>query len=190
MPTRLSRQQLHDLASAGAVAQIQEIERRLSALHAEWPELFLSPTAPVLLVADRKPSTNGAWPPVLKHAAPPPTTPRSEYFTPQLRRLVEQHPTGISTRELGPSFPDKTLDAISVALSSLVARGLLRRVRTGVYAPATARRRAAPVKVKPKKKKSSGTWTPARRALMAAHMRRRHAAGEFVGKTGRKKTAQ
>lgn len=169
----LDRQQLRDLAVDGAVVKLKEMEKLLRAMHAEWPQLFVSQTPPVLLAAPLKAAPtngNGHWPPVVQEAAAPPrstVTDATKGFAPELARLVAQHPRGITIRELAVAFPGRTRNALSVALSGLTNRGVLRRVGTAKYAPAKRRRGGQPKQ----------HWTPAMRKAAGDRMRARHAAG-------------
>jgi len=60
----MTREELHTFAAAGIALKLVAIERELAAFHKEWPELFLSPTAPQLLKAPTKNGSNGHWPPI------------------------------------------------------------------------------------------------------------------------------
>ncbi len=61
----MTRDELHAYAAAGVAAKIATMERELATFHKEWPELFLSATAPQLLKAATKNGSNGHWPPVV-----------------------------------------------------------------------------------------------------------------------------
>jgi len=54
--------ELKALATAGVAVRIQQIEKELATYHREWPDLFLSPTAPQLLKAEPKANGNGHFP--------------------------------------------------------------------------------------------------------------------------------
>lgn len=58
----MTREELHQFAAAGVAQKIAAIEKELSTYHKEWPELFLSATAPQLLKAALKNGNNTHWP--------------------------------------------------------------------------------------------------------------------------------
>jgi hypothetical protein len=90
----MNKHQIRVLAEAGVRPRIEAIERELALYHKEWPEIFLTPTAPQLLKAKRRnghENGNGHWPPVLApEETPAPTTHR------KARRAVQ---TGEHTRQ-------------------------------------------------------------------------------------------
>ena len=74
----MTKEELHRFAADGVRNKIAAMEVELSTYHREWPELFLSATAPVLLKAELKHGSNGngsgPWVPVTiikttRHAA-------------------------------------------------------------------------------------------------------------------------
>lgn len=60
----MTKDELHVFAAAGVAQKIATMEQELATYHKEWPELFLSPTAPQLLKAPTKNGSNGHWPPI------------------------------------------------------------------------------------------------------------------------------
>lgn len=50
----MTKQELHELASWGVRRKLQEMERQLASMHAEFPEAFLSDTPPLLLKAEER----------------------------------------------------------------------------------------------------------------------------------------
>lgn len=45
----MTNEELRELAAAGVSQRIHAIEQQLATYHQEWPELFISPTPPILL---------------------------------------------------------------------------------------------------------------------------------------------
>jgi hypothetical protein len=70
----MNKAELHAFAAAGVAQKVAAIEQELGIYHREWPELFLSPTAPQLLKAPLRTygTGNGHWPIVATkpHEAP------------------------------------------------------------------------------------------------------------------------
>jgi hypothetical protein len=159
----LSRQELHELAEAGARAMVQDMERRLADLYKEWPGLFVSKTPPQLLAPALKAAGsngNGHWPAVLRvpHHDPQDRDQR-------LLAFVARHPDGVKPKIVN-EFLHEGMAATSSAMHRLVKRGLLRRPSNGVFASPTS----APPPPKPRKRVK---WTPAMRKAAAARMRAR-----------------
>jgi pyruvate/2-oxoglutarate dehydrogenase complex dihydrolipoamide acyltransferase (E2) component len=80
----MTKEELHALAAPGVAQKVAAMELELATYQKEWPELFISPTAPQLLKLPRRNGHNGHWPIVVTkvtkkatHAAtaPEPTPP-------------------------------------------------------------------------------------------------------------------
>jgi hypothetical protein len=67
----MNKAELHAFAAAGVAQKVAAIEQELAIYHREWPEMFLSPTAPQLLKAPlRNGNGTGHWPIVATKPAP------------------------------------------------------------------------------------------------------------------------
>lgn len=170
----MTREELHTFAAAGVAQKIAGIERELATYHKEWPELFISVTAPQLLKPALKTgiSSNGHGPTTIA-----PATKRANSSHAATEARIETLRTLLAT---GP----KTLADLTAALAAkgqaLSSTALQKALRHGVNATVTRTDGHFywSVADAPKKPGQRG-WSAAARRKMSLHMKRRWKSGEI-----------
>lgn len=163
----MTKEELHDLATPGVRAKVEALERQLAEYYKGWPELFVR--APQVLAVPNG-NGKGPWPPVL----------RAGSLRQGLLAQVQAHRgAGLSIQDLCAANPHWKPDSLRSELAKLAELGQIQRVAKGRYGPTRRRQNAA---------KGAKGWTPARRAHMAALMRKRHKSGVIA--RGRAKGAR
>lgn len=139
----MTREELHTFAAAGIALKLVAIERELAAFHKEWPELFLSPTAPQLLKAPTKNGSNGHWPPIAPAPDRAPAKPHGGVWTParraaQARRIKSRMKAMQAAKLAKHAAQTPPTRVVSAATRRKMALAMKRRHASGEIARAKA----------------------------------------------------
>jgi hypothetical protein len=151
----MTKDELKEIAQHGVRTILRQMEDKIAALHAEFPEQFLSPTAPLLARPELK---NGSLDPARRSAAGGGDTKRSR-VVPYLRAHGPS-----ATRAILAASGMRSGGTLSTVLAQLRKAGEVRKVGPGVWAatdaltPAQTTTKTTPTKktTKPKKGWSAG----------------------------------
>jgi hypothetical protein len=165
----MTKDELKEIAQHGVRTILRQMEDKIAALHAEFPEQFLSPTAPLLARPELK---NGSLDPARRSAAGGGDTKRSR-VVPYLRAHGPS-----ATRAILAASGMRSGGTLSTVLAQLRKAGEVRKVGPGVWAatdaltPAQTTTKTTPTKKTTKKTTKTTTkttgWSAAKRAARAS----------------------